>query len=894
MASALLSLRVMSAELPRPDPDALLAMVEREGRGRLKVFLGAAPGVGKTWEMLSEARRRAAGGADVLIGIVETHGRAETQSAIGGLPVLPRARLEYRGQVLEEFDLDAALARRPAILLLDELAHTNAPGARHAKRWQDVEELRAAGIEVWTAMNVQHLESLSEPVARITGVRVTETVPDRVIAEADAVELIDIPPAELIERMRQGRIYRPDQATRALRGFFREGNLAALRELALRRTAERVDADVTGYMRANAIDGPWPAGERVMALVGGDAAAETVVREARRIADALKAPLLALHVERPGVPLRGDPDAALRLAERLGAAAETVVATDLPDAVLSQARARNVTHLVIGRGQARLWQRLIGRSLPAILLRRATDFTLHLVPEPTGRAVATPRARRVPAWLRWVAGPLLIALTMAVSVPLDGVVPDAAIGMVFLVPVVATAVVAGPWQGMLAAVLGFLAWNYLFLPPRYTFVIASAQDVVGVVVFALVALLLTGTAGGLGRSVRAAQARLLGLRRLVEFSRRLGAPGDRADIVQAIAEEAARLSGGAACVLLPLPPAPGEENPEPVLRAAVPIDAEPDEGAMAAARWAMAHQRAAGRGTGTLPASAWQFRPMRTARGMTGLVGLRLTTDGMVAADADRALDALLDQGAVALERSDLMEAQARSAARGETETLRIALLTSLGHDLRTPLTSIRGAIATLRTAGPTLDAATREDLLATAEEETTRLSRWIANILDMVRIENHQISPRREPVDLAEALEAAVRRATRAGDRAITLDLDEGLVAPRLDPVLLDQLLANLIDNALKFSAPAGQVAARARREGADLVIRIEDDGPGIAPEDLHRVFDPFFRASRTDRIAAGSGLGLAIARGLTQAMGGRLAAESPLGDGARGTRMTLRFPAT
>ncbi|MBW6402006.1 sensor histidine kinase KdpD [Roseomonas sp. HJA6] len=880
----------MTAEPPRPDPDALLAMAEREGRGRLKVFLGAAPGVGKTWEMLAEGRRRAAGGADVLIGIVETHGRAETQAAIGTLPILPRARLDYRGQVLEEFDLDAALARRPAILLLDELAHTNAPGSRHAKRWQDVEELRAAGIEVWTAMNVQHLESLSEAVARITGVRVAETVPDRVLAEADAVELIDIPPAELIERMRQGRIYRPDQATRALRGFFREGNLAALRELALRRTAERVDADVTGYMRANAIEGPWPAGDRVMALVGGDAAAETVVREARRIADALKAPLLALHVERAGVPQDGDPDAALRLAERLGAATETVVAADLPAAVLAQARMRNVTHLVIGRGRPSPWRRLTGRSLAAGLLRRATDFTLHLVPDATAAPPGAPRPRgRLPAWLPWIATPLLIAAATLIGAALDGTVPEASLGMVYLVPIVGAAVAFGPLQGLMAAALAFLAWNYLFLPPRYTLVIAGPQDVVGVVVFALVALLLTGTTGGLGRSVRAAQARLLGLRRLVEFSRRLGAPGEPGDIVQAIAEEASRLSGGAACVLLPLPPAPGESVPEPVLRSAVPIDAEPDEAAMAVARWAMAHGRAAGRGTGTLPASAWQFRPMRTAKGIAGLVGLRLRAD--LPADTDRALDALLDQGAIALERAELMEAQARTVARGETEALRTALLTSLGHDLRTPLTSIRGAIATLRRAGSEMDPATRDDLLATAEEETDRLSRWIANILDMVRIEHGQVAPRRETVDIAEAIEAAMRRGQGT---AVLLDLAPDLVAPRLDPVLLDQVLANLLDNARKFSGPSGTVAARAAREGPDIVIRIEDDGPGIATTDLHRIFDPFFRATRTDRVVAGSGLGLAIARGLVHAMGGRIAAESPIAPNGRGTRMTLRFPAT
>jgi len=883
-----------AAEPPRPDPDALLAIARREGRGRLKVFLGAAPGVGKTMEMLAGARRRQAGGTAVLVGIVETHGRVETQAAIADLPILPRTRIPYRGQVLEEFDLDGALTRRPQILLLDELAHTNAAGSRHPKRWQDVDELRDAGIEVWTTMNVQHLESLSEAVARITGVRVAETVPDRVLAEADAVELIDIPPAELIERMRQGRIYRPDQASRALKGFFREGNLAALREMALRRTAERVDADVTGYMRANAIDGPWPAGDRVLALVGADPSAETVVREARRVADALKAPLVALHVEQPTADPSGDPGPALRLAEQLGAETETAAGADLPTTILREARARNVTHLVIGRGRPGWWRRLTGRTLSAALLRQATDFTLHLVPQPAGapRRIAAARGD-VPRWAGWVATPLLVALATAVGLAFDGAVPEGALGMVYLVPIVAAAVGFGPVQGGLAAALSFLAWNFLFLPPRYTLAIAGPQDVVGVVVFALVAVLLAGTTGGLGRSVRVARARMLGLRRLVEFSRRLGAAGDKGDLVLAITEEASRIAGGPACVLLLLPPLPGESAPEPVVRAAVPVDAEPDDASMAAARWAVANRRRAGRGTDTLPSAAWQFRPMRTARGLAGLVGLRLPDGrGTLDGEADRALDALLDQAAVALERADLMEERARGEARAETEALRAALLTSLGHDLRTPLTSIRGAIATLRTSGPALSDATRADLLATAEEETERLSRWIANILDIVRIENRQMAPRRETVDLAEAVETAAARASRAHGRQVALDLGSRPAVPRLDPVLLDQVLVNLLDNALKFSGPDGQVCVQLRREGAEVTMAVQDDGPGIPRDDLHRVFDPFFRATRTDRVAAGSGLGLAICRGLVQAMGGRIAAESPVTAHGRGTRMVVRFP--
>ncbi|MFH5926301.1 ATP-binding protein [Roseomonas xinghualingensis] len=895
-----------SGEPARPSPDALLALAKQEGRGRLKVFLGAAPGVGKTYEMLTEARRRALGGADVVVGLVEAHGRAETAAQVAGLEVLPRARLDYRGQVLEEFDLDGALARRPAILVLDELPHSNAPGSRHPKRWQDVEELRAAGIEVWTAMNVQHLESLSEAVARITGVRVAETVPDHVLAGADAVELIDIPPAELLERMRQGKVYRPDQAARALKGFFREGNLAALREMALRRMAERVDADVTGYMRANAITGPWPSGDRVMVLVGGEPSAEMAVRQARRIADALRAPLVALHVERPG-PSKGDPGPALRLAETLGAETETVVATDLPRAILEAAHARNVTHLVIGRGRPSLWRRATGRTLSAVLLRRASDFVLHLVPSPStaGRPQVMLEQRPLPGWLGWASVPAFVLATTGIGFALDAGVTDGALGMIYLVATVAAAVAFGAAHGFATAVLSFLLWNYLFIEPRYTLTIDGPQEIVGAIVFGLVALLLAGTAGRLGRTVRSAQARVFGLRRLVEFSRRLGAPMDRATLLALIAEEAERVAGCPCCVLMPLS---GEEvpglalprerrpdDPDLIIRAAAPATAEPDDASMAAARWAYAKGQATGRGTDTLPAVGWQFQPLPTgqgsAGGVAGLVGLRFA-DRAEPLDPDRArtLDALLDQAAIALERAELMEERARGAVRAEADALRTTLLTSLGHDLRTPLTGIRGSLETLRTMGDALTAEARADLILAAEEETARLGRFASNILDMVRLESGQVALRREAVDLPSALEAAIERAELATGRRVERRIDTRLPALSLDPVLFDQILSNLLDNALKFSGPGGQVAVVARRDGASVAVSVEDDGPGIRREDLARIFDPFFRASRTDRIVAGSGLGLAISRGLAHAMGGQITAESPIRE-ERGTRVTVRF---
>jgi two-component system sensor histidine kinase KdpD len=771
---------------------------------------------------------------------------------------------------------------------VDELAHTNAPGSRHPKRWQDVEELRDAGIEVWTAMNVQHLESLSEDVARITGIRVQETVPDHVLAGADTVELIDIPPTELLERMRQGKVYRPDQAARALKGFFREGNLAALRQIALRRTAERVDADVTGYMRANAISGPWPSADRVLALVGRDATAEEVVRQARRIADALHAPMMALHVETLGAAGGLSPSPAIRLAEQLGAEVESTVARDLPTAVLNHARSHNATHLVIGRGRPSLWRRLLGRTLTTVLIRRASGFTLHLVPAPSS---VMPRIRReavgLPRWARWVAVPSLVAFTTGLSLGADGIVPEGGIGMIYLAAVVALAASLGPMAAAAGALLSFLVWDFLFLMPRFTFAMSGIQEVMGGAIFFSVALLLAGTTGGLGRSVSTARARLFGMRRLVELSRRLSAATSAGDLLTVVAQEAANLADRPTCVLLPL-----EE--EPVVRAARPVEVEPDAASMAAARWALSRGTRAGFDTDALPSADWQFRPMRTANGVVGLLGLQMAgiPTRELDAERDRALDALIDQAAVALERSHLMEEHARSAARAETEALRSALLASIGHDLRTPLTSIRGALETLRISGPQLSDPVREDLLATAEEETVRLARYLGNVIDIVRLESGQVEPRREPVDIGDAVRIAAERAGRRTGRHIDVDIEQRLPMPRIDAVLLEQVLANLLDNAAKFSEHGTRILIRAKRIGAEVIIAAEDHGIGVPPDQLSQIFDPFFRVRRGDAAPAGSGLGLAICRGLTHAMGGRITAESPIKDGG-GTRMTVHLPA-
>lgn len=876
----------------RPDPDALLAAAAREGRGRLKLFLGAVPGVGKTWEMLAQARRKQAEGVDVLAGVVETHGRAETAAQADGIPVLPRKRVPYRGQVLEEFDLDAALARRPGLLLVDELAHTNAPGGRHAKRWEDVEELVAAGLHVWTTLNVQHLESLNDAVARITGVRVAETVPDRVLEEADEIELIDVPPAELQARLRDGRIYRADTARRALEGFFKEGNLAALREIALRRAAAHVDEDVRGWMREKGVAGPWPAGERVLALVGPDTAGETVIRYAKRLADALRAPWIALHVERPGAAQERP---SLALAARLGAEVETRAGADLVGAALEVARARNATQIVVGRAPARSWRRPFGRGLDHRLLRRAPEFALHVVPSP---ALVRPPRPATPAssrgWVPWAAATAMVAAVTGLGLLLAGAVPQEALGMVFLAVAVAAASLQGLGLALYAAVLGFLAWDFFFIPPVHTVTIANAHDSVAAAVFLVVAGITGWLAGRVRAEARAGQARIEGLRRVVAFSRRLGEPATEGELLAEIARQAAGVADAPAAVLSG--GGEGVEDDHEALRvqAAEPADAAGaiDEGALAAARWCWAHGQPTGRGTSTLPGAAWRFLPLRTARGRLGVLGVRPGDEPP--APRLQTLDALADQAALALERVRLTGQAARAAAAEETQRLRTALLNSLSHDLRTPLTAIRGAAGTLRGAWDALTPETRADLLAGIEENTAGMARFLSDIMDLTRLESGQISPRLAAVPVGEIVEAAIARIPEAAFVPVALSDPPPRVLA--DPALLERALANVLDNAVKYGPPGAPPVVRVEAASGRVCILVADEGVGIPPEDLPHVFDSFYRARRGDRAPPGVGLGLAIARGLVEAMGGSIEARSPRpdvpADGAPGTEVALRLP--
>lgn len=868
-------------DAPRPDPDALLASAERSRKGRFKIFLGAAPGVGKTWEMLAAAQDKQARGVEVVAGLIETHGRAGTIAKLGALEILPRLNVPYRGQTLEEFDLDGALKRHPQLLLVDELAHTNAPGLRHTKRWQDVQELLEAGIDVWSTVNVQHLESLNDQVARITGVRVSETIPDTVLDLADEIELIDLPPADLRARLQEGHIYRQDVANRALKDFFREGNLGALREMALRRAAQRIDKDVTHYMRLRAIPGPWPVAERVLALVGADNAASNVVRHAARLAEALRAPLIALHIEREND--NALVQTALDLAVQLGATVVTQSTSDIVRAVLDYAAQNNVTHIVMGRHPKQRWR--FGRRLAEALTRESGAFSLHFVPTP---AVAPPLLARKSQKLKWepylVSGILLVLVTI-IGNSARQYVPQEATGLVFTGVIVAMASRYGRNAGLFNAVVGFLLWNFCFLPPLGTLSVSDPRDVVALLVFLLVGLLTGQLAGKVRQEAGNATARVEALRRISLFGQRFSRAATLTDVLTGAAEEVAGITGVGVVLL---------KGPQGLtIEASSPEGTVLGEADMAAAVWCGENSVETGIGTATLPSVSWRFLPLQTSAGCIGVLGA--LPRRQPSPPQAQTLATLAGQTALAVERARLSLKRARAEAQEDSQQLRNALLTSLSHDLRTPLTSIRGAAETLTHNGSSLDDATRADLLASITQDTARMTKFLGNITDITRVEGGGLTALRERVKLEDVAEAAVAGVAGAIYTRVNIASDAAYVLA--DPTLLEQILVNLLDNAVKYAPPDSHISISSERAGNKVRISVADAGIGIPPDELEAVFDSFFRAKRGDRVAPGTGLGLAIAKSFTEVMGGQIKAISPRtdlpADGLPGTIITVELPA-
>lgn len=885
----------------RPSPEALLEAARREegASGKLKIFVGAAPGVGKTYEMLQSAHARRKSGTDVVVGFVETHGRAETEALVRGLEVVPRKRLDYRGQIVEEMDLDAVIARRPKIALVDELAHTNAAGSRHPKRYLDVEELLSHGIDVYTAVNIQHIESLNDVVAQITHVRVRETVPDSIFDRADAIELIDLTPDDLIQRLREGKVYVPKQAERALEHYFSPGNLTALRELALRRTAERVDEQLLTHMQANAIAGPWAAGERILVCVSEDPRAAGLVRYTKRLADRLHAPFTAISIETRRSLQLSDQERdrladTLRLAESLGGEALTIPAVGrrIADDVINFAQGNNVTQIVIGKSTRSRWFEMTRGSVVHDLVRRAGNISVHVIPGDELPDEAAPKtglqtaARSEPfdplPYLKAL-GIVLMGLGAAELIqPRFGIEN---VDLVLLTAVVTVAVRYGLWPSLLATVAASLCYNFFFLPPVYTFTIADPTNVAAFILFMVVAMIVSNVAARVRTQADTAIGRIRTTEQLYAFSRKLAGTATLDDVLWASAYQIALMLKVRVVLLLP-------EDGLLTVKSGYPPEDQLDQADLAAANWAWSNDRSAGRGSDTLPGAKRLFLPMRTGRGPIGVIGIDDDRTGpLLTPDQRRLLDALVDQGALAIERVLLVEDMDRVKRTVESERLRSALLTSISHDLKTPLASVLGAASTMRDLAGALSDTEKRDLLATVIDESERLNRFIANLLDMTKLESGAIVPNTALHDLGEIVGSALRRASKIlAAHKIALVLAADLPMLELDAVLFEQVLFNLLDNAAKYSLPETTIAIKSRRERDQVVLEVADEGDGIPPDELESVFDKFYRAQKGDRVRPGTGLGLAISRGFVEAMRGTIAAANR--SDRSGAVLTIRLP--
>ncbi|APD13538.1 sensor histidine kinase [Pandoraea pulmonicola] len=891
--------------MERPDPDELLDKLQRdearEQRGRLKIFFGASAGVGKTFAMLQAARKLREEGVDVVVGVLETHGREETARLLDGLEVLPQKSVEYRGRVLREFDLDGMLARAPAVALVDELAHANVPGARHLKRWQDVQELLAAGIDVYTTLNVQHLERLNDVVGQITGIRVWETIPDRVFDLADEVKLVDLPPDELLERMREGKVYLPAQAERAVRNFFRKGNLIALRELALRRTADRVDAQMREYRADQSISQVWQARERLLVAIGPGPEGVALVRAAARLAASLRADWLAVHVETPAM-LRQSPArregtyATLKLAQELGAETLTLDGAQAATTLLAYAQMRNVSKLVLGASGARRWW-TASTPLHEQLVRLARGVDVVLIGPSAGDRAADTRVVRGD-WQGWfdtapelglVGGPWrayawAVGICGAVSLAaaeLTRFLDLANIAMLYLLGVIVAAMRLGRGPGVLASFLSVVAFDFFFVPPKMSLSVSDTQYLLTFAVMLTVALVISHLTTSLRFQARLATWRERRTGAVYAMARELAAALTTPQIVEIGARHVREVFQARVALLLPDSQGSVRQPVENALPETLPGHIDTD-----VAQWVYDRQQAAGQGTDTLPASDAYYLPLRAPMRTRGVlvVAPEHTGSGAVGTpEQQRLLDTFAAQIALALERVHYVEIAQDALVTMESERLRSSLLSAISHDLRTPLTSIVGFASMLsrndQTTGPL-----RTELVDAIHEEAQRMTGLVTNLLDMAKLQEGGVQLNRQWQMLEEVVGTSLRACRRVlAGHEVSTRLPADLPLLRLDAVLLERLFTNLLENAAKYTPPGSHIAIAARVRGDDVEVSVSDDGPGLPPGMEGRIFEKFMRGEK-ESAKPGIGLGLAICRAIVQAHGGKIHATNvPDGHGAQ-----------
>ncbi|MBL8103295.1 MAG: sensor histidine kinase KdpD [Anaerolineales bacterium] len=872
----------------RPDPDELLKNIQSEEnkRGKLKIFLGYVAGVGKTYAMLEAAHQRKAQGVDVVVGYIETHKRAETEELVEGLEVLPRKQVEYRNVMLFEMDVDTVIRRKPQLVLVDEFAHTNAPNSRHSKRYQDVQEILAAGIDVYTTLNIQHLESLNDIVAQVTGVIVRETIPDRVIDEASEIEVIDLPPDELLARLQEGKVYVPDQAARAIRKFFRKGNLTALREMSLRRAAERVDDQMRAYMQTRAIQGIWAAGERLLVCVSPSPLSERLVRTTRRLADELNAEWVALYVETPqfasmSQEKRDRVAGILQLAEDLGARSYTLSSGNSMDSVsqtvIDFAHKNNVTKIVAGKPLRPRWQEFFRGSLVDKLIHKSGDIDVYVVTsadKPLFPTDESPLKLHSPI-TRYLWSLALVAAATAIGFITLGNMEATNLVMVYLLAVVIAAIYLGRGPAIVASMLGVLVFDFLFVVPYFTFAVSDTQYVLTFIGLFLVGLVISQLAARASEQAEAARQREAETAELYDLSRDLASSVNLDAILNTLQKHLEQNFGRTIAVLLP--------EADHLVVKTISENLHLGDEELAVADWVYRHAEPAGRNTSTLPAAQLRYLPLRTSRGVMGVLGVGKpeSANNDLSPSQRRLMEAFANQGAQAIERAQLEEQNRQIVLLQSAEKLQNALLNSISHDLRTPMVAITGALSALDENYMELDEAARNTLIENARSESERLNRLVGNLLNMTRIESGAIKLNLEPGDVQDLIGTALEQlGRRVGQNQIKVDVPANFPLVSMDFTLMVQVIVNLLENAVKYSPNDSLIDIIASMHDTTVRLQIADRGAGIPFEDLSRVFDKFYRVQRPESVS-GTGLGLSISKGIVEAHGGQIRALNRAGGG-------------